>query len=278
MAYKRILTIQDISCVGKCSITVALPVLSACGVETAILPSAVLSTHTYGFKDFTFRDLTEDMPLIKEHWVKESIKFEAVYTGYLGSAKQIDYVIDIFNATLSENGVRIVDPAMADNGKLYTGFDMEFVQHMKKLCAQADYILPNLTEACLLTGTEYKEQYDEQYITDIVNKLLALGCKNVVFTGVSYDNENTGVLIANKNETLYYKHKKLPDSYHGTGDIYASAFVGALMRGKSPYDAARIAADYIVECIIATRDIDDNRRYGTKFEPVLGKLIKSLEE
>ena len=148
MPYQRILTIQDISCVGQCSLTVALPILSACGVETCVLPSAVLSTHTAGFTGFTFRDLTEDMPAIKDHWVKENIQFDAIYTGYLGSTRQIGYVADIFAATAAEGCVKVVDPAMADNGNLYPGFDMEFVEAMKSLCANADYIVPNLTEAC----------------------------------------------------------------------------------------------------------------------------------
>ena len=181
MSYKKILTIQDISCVGQCSLTVALPILSACGVETCVLPSAVLSTHTAGFSGYTFRDLTEDMPAIKDHWVKEGITFDGVYTGYLGSTKQIDYVKDIIAAT-GKDGVAIIDPAMADNGKLYPGFDHAFVQAMKTLCATADYLLPNLTEACLLTDTQYKADYDKAYIDSIVEKLLALGAKTVVFT------------------------------------------------------------------------------------------------
>ena len=163
MSYKKILTVQDISCVGQCSLTVALPIISACGVETCVLPSAVLSTHTAGFNGYTFRDLTEDMPVIKNHWMSEGIKFDAIYTGYLGSTKQIDYVQDLFRDVATENCIKVVDPAMADNGNLYPGFDMAFVEAMKKLCAQADYIVPNVTEACFLTGTEYRSSYDSQY-------------------------------------------------------------------------------------------------------------------
>ncbi|MBO5480049.1 MAG: phosphomethylpyrimidine kinase, partial [Clostridia bacterium] len=139
---KRILTIQDISCLGQCSLTVALPIISACGIETCVLPSAVLSTHTGGFSGYTFRDLTEDMPLIEKHWQKEKITFDAIYTGYLGSAKQIDYVKSIFKTCASETAKKIVDPAMADNGKLYIGFDAAFVEKMKELCAEADVLLP----------------------------------------------------------------------------------------------------------------------------------------
>jgi len=276
MSYKKILTIQDISCVGQCSLTVALPILSACGLETCILPSAVLSTHTAGFSGYTFRDLTEDMPAIKNHWVKENIQFAAVYTGYLGSTKQIDYVADIYNDTAKESGgLLIVDPAMADNGKLYPGFDAEFVEAMKGLCGKADYIIPNLTEACFLTGMEYKTSYDRAYIDEILEKLTSLGCKNVIFTGVSFKEGKTGIVVYENGQYSYYEHDFLPNSCHGTGDIYASAFVGALVRGKSAYEAAKIAADYTVECIKATAE-EENHWYGAKFEPVLGKLIGML--
>lgn len=275
MAYPKVLTIQDISCVGQCSLTVALPIISACGVETCVLPSAVLSTHTAGFSGYTFRDLTEDMPAIRQHWVKEGIKFDAIYTGYLGSTKQIDYVADIFADTAAANCVKIVDPAMADNGNLYPGFDMAFVEAMKGLCAKADYVLPNLTEACFLTGVEYKKTYDRAYIDLILEKLTALGCKNVIFTGVSYAPGKTGIVVLENGVYSYYEHDFLPNSCHGTGDIYASAFVGALVRGKSAYDAAKIAADYTVACIEATAQ-EENHWYGAKFEPVLIKLIQSL--
>lgn len=274
MAYKKILTIQDISCVGQCSLTVALPIISACGVETCVLPSAVLSTHTAGFSGYTFRDLTEDMPAIMEHWAREGISFEAVYTGYLGSAKQIDHVADIFKRAAAENCVKIVDPAMADNGKMYPGFDAAFAEAMKGLCGRADYILPNITEACFLTGVPYKTEYSRAYIDELLEKLPA---KNVILTGVSYTPGKTGVVVMEDGTYSYYEHDHLPNSCHGTGDIYASAFTGAFLRGKSAYDAARIAADYTVECIRATAEEQDHW-YGAKFEPVLWKLIQALEE
>lgn len=273
MSYKRVLSIQDISCFGQCSLTVALPIISACGVETCVLPSAVLSTHTGGFTGFTFRDLTDDIPKIAEHWKKENISFDAVYSGYLGSIKQIDYV----KAIMSDfTDIKIVDPAMADNGKLYVGFDDEFVAAMAKLCFSADIILPNITEACLITGSEYRENYDEAYINDLLNKLSAKGAKTVILTGVSYEPSTTGVLIYENGVSKYYKHKKYPRGCHGTGDIYASAFVGSLMAGKSTFDAAKIAADYTLACIDYSQG-DDSHLYGAKFEPVLGKLIDMLK-
>lgn len=275
MDYKRALTIQDISCVGQCSLTVALPIISACGVETAVLPSAVLSTHTAGFSGYTFRDLTDDMPLIKNHWEKEKIKFDAIYTGYLGSTKQIDYVADIFNFCSKDGCIKIVDPAMADGGKLYPAFDDDYVNAMKKLCAIADYVVPNITEACFLTDCEYKTEYDRAYIDTLIEKLCLLGCKNIILTGVSYAKDKLGVVVFENGNYSYYEHEFLPNSCHGTGDIYASAFVGALTRGKTAYNAAKIAADYTVECIKATAD-DKNHWYGAKFEPVLSKLIKAL--
>ena len=274
MAFNRILTIQDISCVGQCSLTVALPIISACGIETCVLPSAVLSTHTAGFSGYTFRDLTDDMPAIRQHWLKEGIGFDAIYTGYLGSTRQIDIVADIF-ADGGKDCCRIVDPAMADNGKLYPGFDMEFVEAMKGLCAKADYVIPNITEACFLTGIEYKTEYDRAYIDSIIDGLTAIGCKNIILSGVSYAPEKTGVVVFENGKYSYYEHEKLTNSCHGTGDIYASAFVGALMRGKSAYDGAKIAADYTVSCIRTTANVE-NHWYGAAFEPVLGELIAAL--
>ncbi len=277
MAYPKILTIQDISCVGQCSLTVALPILSVCGIETCILPSAVLSTHTAGFSGYTFRDLTEDIPDIRSHWVKEGITFDAIYTGYLGSEKQITYIAELFRDTLKPGGLKIVDPAMADNGSLYPGFDEAFVQAMGSLCVLADYIVPNITEACLLTQTEYKPQYDRAYIDLLLARLTQKGCKNVILTGVSYAPGTTGVVVFENNSYAYYAHKKAENGCHGTGDIYASAFVGALVQGKCAFDAAKIAADYTLDCINTTAKME-NHWYGAAFEPVLPKLAGYLRE
>lgn len=275
MTYPRVLTIQDISCVGQCSLTVALPIISACGIETCILPSAVLSTHTAGFSGFTVRDLTEDIPGICNHWEKEGISFDAIYTGYLGSTEQIAMVEDIFNRLAKEGAPKIVDPAMADGGKLYPAFDMAYVEAMKGLCKKADYLVPNITEACFLTGIEYRETYDRAYIDEILEKLTGLGCKNVILTGISYEEESTGIVVWEKGAYQYYKHPLRANSCHGTGDVYASAFVGALVRGKSGYDAAKIAADYTLACIDETAKLD-NHWYGAAFELAIGKLIEML--
>ncbi len=276
MAYKKILTVQDISCVGQCSLTVALPILSATGHETGILPSAVLSTHTAGFTGYTFRDLTDDIPGITAHWQKEGIKFDAIYTGYLGSAEQIAYVKDMFKNLAGENFVSFVDPAMADNGKLYPAFDEAFVQEMKKLVFDADIILPNITEACFLTDSEYKENYDEAYINDILDKLHSAGAKTVVLTGVGYTDDSTGVVVSDANGASYYKHKKIAQGSHGTGDVYASAFVGSYLQGKSAFEAASIAADYTVRTIENTIG-DKDHWYGVKFETELPYLIDRLK-
>lgn len=278
MDYKRILTIQDISCVGQCSLTVALPILSACGLETCILPSAVLSTHTGGkFSGFTFHDLTEDIPAIRNHWLKQGISFDAIYTGYLGSTKQISYVSDIFDTLLNPGGKLIVDPAMADFGKLYVGFDLEYVDAMRKLCAKADVILPNITEGSLLTGMEYREPYDREYIEEMAQRLHELGMKNVIITGASLSAGNTGALISEPGgDPQYYQHERVPRSFHGTGDIYASAFTGALVQGKTLYESAQIAADFTFLSIQNTLD-DDDHWYGVKFEKSLPRLAEMLK-
>ncbi len=275
MNYPRVLTIQDISCVGQCSLTVALPIISACGVETCVLPSAVLSTHTGGFTGYTFRDLTEDMPNICDHWEKEGISFDAVYTGYLGSSEQIDMVKDIFDRVAKDGAKFIVDPAMADRGKLYPGFDQDFVEAMKSLCQKADYLVPNITEASLLTGLPYREKYDRAYIDQILKALTDLGCKNIILTGISYGEDTTGIVIFENGEYQYYEHALRPVSCHGTGDVYASSFVGALMRGKTAFDAAKIAADYTLSCIDATAGLEKHW-YGVAFELAMSKLIQML--
>ena len=275
MSYPKILTIQDISCVGQCSLTVALPILSAAGVETCILPSAVLSTHTAGFSGFTVRDLTEDIPAIAAHWRKEKIAFDAVYTGYLGSTEQIADVKNIFDTLLKQGALTIVDPAMADNGRLYPAFDAAYVEAMKSLAFSADIILPNITEACFLTGTEYRESYDEAYIAALLDSLTAAGAKTIVLTGVGYAPDKTGVVVREGAETRYYEHRKIAKGCHGTGDVYASAFVGALENGFCPYDAAVLAADYTVACIDVTQG-DPEHWYGVKFELELPRFIRML--
>ena len=276
MSYKRVLTVQDISCVGQWSLTVALPILSACGLETAILPSAVLSTHTAGFQGFTFRDLTEDMPLIQKHWQKENIRFDCIYTGYLGSIQQIAYVKDILTTMGKDGAPRVVDPAFADNGKLYPIFNDDYVTAMKTLLPVADFLLPNISEACFLTGTEYKDEYDESYIENLLEKLRLLGAKTVVLTGVSYQKDKTGVVVFENGKTKYYQHQRIEKGCHGTGDVYASAFVGALENGFSAFDSAKIAADFVVDCILLTRQ-DPEHWYGVKFEPLLGSLIEKIK-
>lgn len=276
--YKRVLTIQDISCVGQCSLTVALPIISACGLETAVLPTAVLSTHTAFKAGFTFRDLTDDIMPISKHWESENIKFDAVYTGYLGSKRQVDLIIELSRKHLVEGGAMIVDPAMADGGKLYAGFPEDFPQDMARLCRTADIILPNITEACFMTGMEYKTEYGKEYIEELISRLAKICSKHIILTGVSFDDGHLGVAVHNamENKTEYYFNEKELRMSHGTGDIYASAFTGAYMNGKSIYESAAIAADYTVKCIQATLD-DEEHWYGVKFEKELGYLIDRVK-
>lgn len=257
---------------GQCSMTVALPVLSACGVETCVLPSAVLSTHTGGFSGCTFRDLSKDFPAIQNHWQREGIAFDAVYTGYLGSVEQIGMVKEMLRHLLTPGGITVVDPAMADNGLLYKGFDDAYARAMKDLCSCADIIIPNITEACMLTETQFQTSYDEAYIARLMDKLSDLGPKRIVLTGVSYEPEKTGVLIRTGGEDIYYSHLRLPKNYHGTGDIFASALVGAHTRGIPLPDAASIAADFTSQCIENTYK-DPAHWYGVKFETALPALI-----
>lgn len=275
---KRIVTIQDISCVGKCSLTVALPIISAMGVETAILPTAVLSTHTM-FQNPTCADLTDQIEPVSRHWTKEEITFDAIYTGYLASSHQISLVCDFFRAFRREGAPVIVDPAMADNGKLYPAFSPDFPQQMKQVCALADVILPNITEASLLTGMEYRESYDETYPRELLRALAALGPRFCVLTGVSLKPGRLGIMgyDAAGDRFFQYDTEHLPVAYHGTGDIFASTVTGAMMRGHSLESALQVACDYVAETIRVTMNNPDSRTYGVDFETTIPWLLRRLE-
>ncbi len=274
---KRIVTIQDISCVGKCSLTVALPIISAMGIETAVIPTALLSTHT-AFKNFTYRDLTGDLPKIAKHWKQEKFNFDGIYTGYLGSIEQIDILKEFFKQFKTPDNFIFIDPVMADNGKLYAGFDANFVKEMKKLCKMADIIVPNLTEASYMLEKEYKEIYSEQEIKDILIELSNLGPKYVVLTGVSFKDNKLGVMSYNKetNEFFTYFKEKIPAKYHGTGDIFASTLVGAITNNNTLEEGLKIAVDYVWETINDTYKTNKKDAYGVNFETKIPYLINRI--
>lgn len=276
---KRILTIQDISCLGKCSITVALPIISAMGVETTILPTAVLSTHTM-FPDFTVKDLTDQLIPITEHWKSQNVKFDAIYTGYLGSAEEIEIAKKIFADFGGDDTLIFIDPVMADNGKLYPAFDLEYAKLNAGLCGEADIIVPNLTEACFMTDTEYKEDYDKAYIDELLQKLTKLGAKKVILTGIAFNDGKTGVygLDTVTGETIAYENNRIDAAFHGTGDIFASVSVGALTRGLSLNDAFKLAADYTAKTIQVTLDNPAKPWYGVDFEATIPELVDELRK
>ena len=269
---KRILTIQDISCVGKCSLTVALPIISSFGIEAAILPTAVLSTHT-AFGSFTFRDLTEDIAPICKVWKDEGIEFDGIYTGYLGSKRQIDLVLGLFR-DFGEGKIKFVDPAMGDNGVLYKGFDTDFAHEMAKLCAAADVIVPNLTEACFMLDKPYiASGYSEDYIKDILISLTDLGCKKAVLTGIGFTPDELGCngYDSEKGEFFCDYNERKAQSFHGTGDVFASVCFSEFINGKSLLDASAAAADFVCDSIDATVSDDRPITYGVHFEKVINK-------
>lgn len=277
---KRIITIQDISCVGKCSLTVALPIISAMSVEASVLPTAVLSTHT-AFKGFTFRDLTEDICKISDHFKKEKFKFDAIYTGYLGSFEQLNLVSKFFDDFKTKENLIVVDPVMGDHGKLYPGFTNEFAKEMTKLCSKADIIIPNMTEASLMLGIEYKDSgYDKEYIKRILKNLSNFGASKVVLTGISFEENKLGIMAYDKdtNEFFTYFREKINVHFHGTGDIFSSTCVGALMRDFSLPEALKIAVDFTVESINLTVNDKNPNWYGVNFEQAIPYLIESLKK
>ena len=275
---KRVVTIQDISCVGKCSLTVALPIISAMGIETAVIPTAVLSTHT-AFKNFTYRDLTNDLPKIAKHWKQEKFDFDGIYTGYLGSIEQIDMLKEFFKQFKTSENFIFIDPVMADNGKLYAGFDTNFVKEMKKLCKTADIIVPNITEASYMLEKEYKENYSEEEIKHMLIELSNLGPKYVVLTGVSFKDNELGVMSYNKetNKFFTYFKEKVPAKYHGTGDIFASTLVGAITNNNTIEEGLKIAVDYVWKTINDTYKTNKEDAYGVNFETKIPYLINRIK-
>lgn len=277
---KRILTVQDISCVGKCSLTVALPVISAAGIETAVLPTAVLSNHT-AFDGFTFRDLTEDIEGISAQWKKEKITFDAIYTGYLGSLKQIALVEKLFEDYKQEHSFYLVDPAMGDNGKLYPGFSEDYAKAMAGLCGKADLILPNLTEAAYLLDEEYVPSgYDRAYIKRLLRKLAGLGCKEVALTGISFEKGQLGTMAyrAETDTFFEYYNEQEPVSFHGTGDVFAASLLGAKESGLSTENALKVAVDYTLACIKETMADENANWYGVNFESAIPVYLDLLRK
>jgi pyridoxine kinase len=281
---KRVAAIHDISCFGKCSLTVALPIISAAGIECAVIPTAILSTHTGGFDGYTYRDLTDDILPIFNHWLSLDLRFDAAYSGFLG-ANQIDIVAEIFDKLHERGALIVADPVMADNGALYSLFPPDFPDGMRELCRRADIILPNITEAALMLGEEYREgPYTREYIEDILRKLAALPRRIAVLTGVYFDDNELGAacIDVKTGDIAYAMAKKIPGAYHGTGDVFASAFVADFLRRGdansgdtnifNARNALQLAANFTSASVERTRLAGTDIRYGVNFEEELYQL------
>ena len=273
MAYKRILTIQDISCVGQCSMTVALPILSACGHEVCILPTALLSTHTGGFGKPSVVHFDDVLDSMWKHWQENGITFDAILVGYLGSVSAVETAGKIIDTMLAPDGISIVDPAMADHGKRYSGLSEEYAAAMMCLCRRADIIIPNITEAAMMAGVGYEETLTEDYVNRLLEKLEH---PKVVLTGVGFEEDSTGVMVKDGDACFHYTHPKIGKSYHGTGDMFAACFTGALMKEKTMAEAVKIAADFTCKAISNTAE-NPAHWYGVKFETALPELIRMLQ-
>ena len=271
----RVLAINDISCVGRCSLGVTLPIISACGVECDILPTAILSTHTGGFEGYTFRDLTEDIPAILRQWKTLNLKFDFIFSGYLGSIEQINLVSAIKREFLAEDGVFVVDPVMGDNGKLYAGFTPEYVEKMRELCREADYILPNVTEACYLADLPYPLTESEAECA--VESLLEI-CPRPIITGITDENRISVGFIDEDENLCLFTHQNVEGFFCGAGDVFASAFVGALARGKSETQAIKLASNFVAAAIRRSAKEVTDRRYGLNFEAEIFPFLKNLNE
>ena len=270
---QRVIAINDISSFGKCSLTVAISILGAAGLETCAVPTAVLSAHT-GFKGYTFCDLTENILPSATHWKNLGLEFDGIYSGYLGSIKQVDYVsklMDMFDVK-----IKLVDPVMGDDGVLYDGFSKDYCEHMRKLIKRADVIVPNVTESCLLTGIEYKEEHSKEYIDQLIKALNEICDASVIITGINSKENKITTAVCESGKTRYIENDKQRAVYSGTGDVFASTFMSALMLGNPLFDSAKIAAEFVGECIELTKIFSSTRHYGINFELNTKSLLEKL--
>ena len=266
---KKIITVQDISCYGSCSLTAALPVFSAYGIEAAVLPTALLSTHTGGFPGFTNLDLTDEMERIAAHWEALGLRFDAVVTGYIGNSRQLDTILRL-RTLLKEDGKLIVDPAMADHGKLYKALSPDIVDGMRTLVQSADLILPNRTEAALLTGREYTAEASEEEIRETLLALSELGPEVSVITGVRTQEGRIGAAAFERSSGRFTLRdaEYMPRSYFGTGDLFTAVTSAVWLGGGRVEDALGEACRFVAESIRQTLD-DPEHGYGVKFQKVL---------
>ena len=277
---KRVVSIQDISCFGKCSETVALPIISAAGIETVILPTAILSTHTGGFKNYTFLSLESQLDPISDHWKSLGLQFDGIITGYVGSNEMINKLDTIIKKLSNEKTIVMSDPAMADNGVLYPGFDQEYVKAMKVLCNQADIVIPNLTEATMMLGLPYQEgPYTKEYIEDLLKKLTAQGPRIAILTGVYFEDDQLGGAAYDKEsgKVFYAFSKKIPGYYHGTGDIFASSFFAAYLNNQDLERSLAIAVKFVHDAIQRTYIAKTEVRNGVNFEAGLGEYAQNVK-
>lgn len=274
---KNILTVQDISCVGKCSMTIALPILSASSAVCTPLPTALLSTHG-GFKGLHYKDLTADMVDIVRHWERIGLDFDFIYTGFLGSIQQIDIVSKIADKFKTEQTLVLVDPVMADNGKFYSVYSPQMAKEMKKLCSKADILVPNLTEACFLLESEYiAENYTNEYVENLAKGLVGLGAKKVILTGISFEKDKIGALCYDGESFDYIQTDRQGGSFHGTGDIFASTVLAGLAKAFDLKKATELAVNFTADCIKTSVDMGIDKKYGVAFELELGNLISKLK-
>ena len=273
--------IHDMSGFGRCSLTVAIPVLSAMGVQCCPLPTAFLSTHTGGFEGFTFLDMTDELPKVAAHWKSLHLDFQAIYSGFLGSERQIAIVEDFLREFRGADTIVVIDPVMGDHGAVYQTYTPAMCAGMARLAELADVITPNLTEAALLLDIPYGElPVGEAGFREIVERLSLDGRRSVVLTGASTAPELTGAMCfdARTGWTKAVQTRRVPQEFHGTGDVFASVLTGALVQGASLPDAARQAVDFVRACAERTARAGIPMREGVEFEPLLGLLTPPVDE
>lgn len=270
---KRVLAIHDISCVGRCSLTVALPILSAGGIECSVLPTAVLSTHTGEFTGFTCHDLTDQIAPITRHLQTLQLRWDALFVGFLGSYEQIALIDAAYERLKSPESLLLVDPAMADHGEIYQTYTPQMVTGTRRLCRRADIITPNLTEAALLLEEAYQPQPTPEQVEAMLVRLRKLGAKKPVITGVSREKGMTGAAAFDGISFHWAQSPAYPRTFYGTGDVFSSALLTGLMNGKNLAASVDLAVGFTHEAIRHTLSEGRPLRYGPCFEKALPWLM-----
>ena len=269
---KNVAAIHDLVGVGKAALTNIIPVMSVLNVDVCPIPTVILSTHMGGYGKPAIRKLNGYIDECREHYKQNNVEFDSILVGYLGDRENVIETKNFIKEFKRQNNLVVVDPILGDNGKFYSGFDKEYISEIRCVLGDADIITPNITEACLLTGYEYRDDLKHDDILNICRNLADFGCRNVVITSIPSNEDNIGIAVYNCGELNILYFDRIKGAFHGTGDIFDAVLIGKILNGSDLLSAVKCSADFIRECIKYSLKYDYPEREGVMVESVLYKL------